>query len=194
MSAARGTSFERWTNSKSKSHRRLSKRLVPALVVVLCCVSNCVLVHPRAEQSVVCDECGLGNIQPRAGSSRPRYATCASPMAPRAGGRTRTPPRPRRWDVRLAARWLRMESPCGRTYARIFRQTGRLTQARRGSTRQCQRPRGLLCHSRTSGRLRTFQQASVERRTLDAVSGCRRSSLSGALTALHLASAPTSAG
>ena len=66
-------------------------------IAVLGHVSNCVLVRPRAgtrrQPSVVCGECGLGNIRPRARSARPRrYATCASPMVPRACGRARTPP------------------------------------------------------------------------------------------------------
>ena len=39
--------------------------LVPARVVVHCHVSNCALVRPRAEQSVVCADVGLGNMQPR---------------------------------------------------------------------------------------------------------------------------------
>ncbi len=134
------------------------------------------------------------NIRPRARSGRPCYATCASPMVPRAYGRARTPPHPRRRSFRLAARCLRMEPPCGRTYAWILGQKGRLTLPGTGCARQCQRPRNLLCHPRTIGRPRTFHQAPVERRTMDAAAGCSRSSLPGAATALHHASTPASAG
>ena len=100
----------------------------------------------------------------------------------------------RRRRVRLAARCLRMESPCPRTPAGILRQKGRLTLPGTVGASRCCRPRNLLCHPRTIGRPRTFQQAPVERRTMDAVAGCSRSSLPGAATALHHASTPASAG
>ena len=58
------------------------------------------------------------------------------------------------------------------------------------------RPRNLLCHPRIIllAVPRIFQQAPVERRTMDAVAGCSRSSLPAAAPALHHASTPAAAG
>jgi len=49
---------------------------------------SCVLVHPRAEQSVVNGDGVLANMQPRTSSAPSRYAACAPPMVPGACGRT----------------------------------------------------------------------------------------------------------
>ncbi len=137
---------------------------------------------------------GRDNIRPRARSGRPCYAPRASPMVPRASGRARTPPHPRRRIFRLAARCLRMESRGGRTCAGILGREGRLTLPGTGCPRECQRSRNLLCHPCTVGRPRTFPKAPVERRTMDAVAGCSRSSLPGTATALPHASTSASAG
>jgi len=152
------------------------------------------MVHNRAEQSVVFVECGLVDVRPRPRRRRPAHAACASPMVSRRVGRARTSPHPRRGNFRSAARCLRVESPCGRTYATILGQTDRFTHTRAGCSRQCQRSRILICNSPTIGGPRAVQHAPVERRTMDVVAGCRRSSLPGAATALHHASARASAG
>ncbi len=133
------------------------------------------------------------DVGPRARGGRPRYATSASPLVPRPRGRARTPPHARRRNIRLAARPLRMESPCRRTHAGIRWQQGRLTLAGTVGARRCQCPRHLLCHPRTIRRRRTVHRAPVGC-TVDAIAGCSSSSLSGAATALHHASTPASVG
>ena len=70
------------------------------------------LVRPRAGPSGLCAACDRLDILPRARGGRPRSATSASPLVPRPRGRARTPPHARRRNLRLAARALRMESPC----------------------------------------------------------------------------------
>jgi len=133
-------------------------------------------------------------FQPWARSGRPRDATRASPMVPRAYGRASAPPHGRCRSFQVAARCLGMEPPCGRTYAGIFGQKGRLTVSGAVCAIHCQRPRNRLCHSRTIGRPRAFHQAPVERRTMDAVAGSSGSSLPVASTAVHHASTPASFG
>jgi len=137
---------------------------------------------------------GRRNIRPWARSGRSRDATCASPMVPRTCVGARAPPH--RWsrNFRLAARCLRMESPFGRTYAGILGQKGRLNLAGTVSARQRQRPRNLLCHPCAVSHPRTFEQAPVERSTLDAVAGRSRSSLPGVAPALDHDSIAASAG
>src|SRR6185437_15429791 len=73
--------------------------------------------------------------------------------------------------------------PCG-----DFAIKGPFTLPGAVGTGRCCLTRNLLCYSRTLGDPRTFQQASVERGTMDAVAGCGRSSLPGAATALYHAS------
>ena len=152
-----------------------------------------VVVRPRAKQSVLCADGGSLDLGPRAWGGRPRYATSASPLVPRPRGRARTPPYAGRWNIPLAARALRMESPSRRTHAGIRWQQGRLTFPGTVGARRCQCPRNLLCHPRTIGRRRTFHRERVGR-TVDAIAGCGSSSLSGAATALHHASTPASVG
>src|SRR6185312_3959448 len=86
----RGTCERR---TETESHGRVSEPLVPVRVAVFRQLSGCVLVRPRTEQSLVrADDC-LGNLQSRARLACPHdYATCASPMVPRACGRARTSP------------------------------------------------------------------------------------------------------
>jgi hypothetical protein len=76
----------------------------------------------------------------------------------RAYVRARTPTHRRRRNFRLAARCLRMESPCGRTYAEILGQKGRLTLHGAVCAKQCQRPRNLLWHLRTFAVLALFSR------------------------------------
>ncbi len=99
-----------------------------------------------------------------------------------------------RWRVRLAARCLRMESPCGQTFAGILRHQGWPSFVRTVGASQCYLPRNLLCYPCTIGRDGTFRQAPVARRTMDAVAGCSASSLPDAGTTLHHASTPACVG
>lgn len=70
----------------------------------------------------------------------------------------------------------------------------RLTIPGRACASRRHRPWNLLCHPCIIGRPRTFQKASVERRTIDAVAKSGRSFLPGATTALHHAPNPAAAG
>ena len=127
-----------------------------------------------------------------AGGPPRRYTMRASPMVPRGYWRAGTPPPRLRRNFRMATRCLRMESPCVRTLAAILRKTGRLTLPGTDGAGRCCLPRNLLCHPPTIGCPRTFQQAPLERGTMDAVARSSRSSLPGAATALHNASTPAS--
>ena len=74
-----------------------------------------------------------------------RHATSASPLVPRPRGRARTSPHAGRRQLRLAARALRMESPCRRPPAGIRWHQGRLTLPGTVCARRYHRPRRLLC-------------------------------------------------
>jgi len=65
---------------------------------------------------------------------------------------------------------------------------------RHSGTRDCDRPRRLLCHPRGLSRLCIVHQASLEWCALDAVAGGHPSFLPRAPAALHPASIPASAG
>ena len=152
-----------------------------------------VMVRPRAKPSVLRADGGSLDLGPRARGGRPRHATSAASLVPRPRGRGRTPPYAGRWNIRLAARALRMESPFRRTHAGIRWQQGRLTLPGTVGARRCQCPRNLLCHPHAIGGRRAFHRAAVGR-TVDAIAGCGSSSLSGAAAALHDASTPAAVG
>ena len=102
---------------------------------------------------------GSLDLAPRARGGRTGDAPSASPVVPRPRGRARPPPYAGRWNIRLAARALRMESPSRRTHAGIRWQQGRLTLPGRVGARRCQCPRNLLCHPHAIGRRRTVHRA-----------------------------------
>ena len=167
-----------------------------------CCSSPCIItvfwfvLGPIKVQqpSVVRGGCGLGNIRPRARSARP--CSCDVCLA-NGSASLRASASSTACSASEFSAGCSM-SPDGialcQTHAGILRQKGRLTLPGTVGASRCCRPRNLLCHPRTIGRPRTFQQAPVERRTMDAVAGCSRSSLPGAATALHHASTPASVG